>query len=157
MIDRLEIDSNSIHDSQLRMIATMLNKDLLDGEVVEKVLATTKTAAGERGRNWDWRAEEFKIRNMILAWHESFDHLDEFALYALDTFTGNVIWRLDRYPGLSERLADELLDAAHAAGWRCQSCRSSEPAAMAIHERCAHCTPSSWPPSRTSATGSQVH
>jgi hypothetical protein len=152
----LEIDSSSIHHSQLRIIAAMLNKGLPDEEVVEKVMAATKTAAGECGRNWNWEDEQRKIRNMILGWHESLDHLDESALYALDTFTGNVIWQLDRYPGLSEQLADEL-GAAHAAGWRCQNCRSPEPVATAIHERCAHCTPSSWPPSRTSATGSQVH
>jgi hypothetical protein len=42
----LEIDSSSIHHSQLRIIATMLNKGLPDEEVVEKVMAATKTARG---------------------------------------------------------------------------------------------------------------
>jgi hypothetical protein len=89
----LEIDSNSMRHSQLNMIAMMLSKGLPDQEVVEEVMAATKTAAGEGGRNWSWEDEQRKIRNVILSWHDNFGHLDESAVYVLDPGTGSVIWR----------------------------------------------------------------
>jgi hypothetical protein len=59
---------NSIHITQLSVTASLLNAGVPVGEVVERVLAATRAAAGEYGARWNWRREERKVRGMCETW-----------------------------------------------------------------------------------------
>jgi RepB DNA-primase from phage plasmid len=59
---------NSIHITQLSVTASLLNAGVLIGDVVERVLAATRAAAGEYGARWNWRREERKVRGMCETW-----------------------------------------------------------------------------------------
>ena len=54
-----------IHQTQLRVSASMIARGQDDDEIVEKLLAATRVAAGEHGKSWDWVKEEQVIRKMI--------------------------------------------------------------------------------------------
>ena len=58
----------SIHKTQLSVSAAMLNKGHDIDKVVTVLLAATKVAAGDYGRNWNWAREERSIRKMCETW-----------------------------------------------------------------------------------------
>lgn len=55
---------NSIHQTQLRVSASMIARGYADDEIVNRLLAATEAAA-PRDRQWNWAAEESQIRKMI--------------------------------------------------------------------------------------------
>jgi P4 family phage/plasmid primase-like protien len=56
---------NSIHQTQLRVSASMAAHGHDEGEIVDVLLSATKAAAGERGAFWNWSREEKAIRGMV--------------------------------------------------------------------------------------------
>jgi hypothetical protein len=58
----------SIHQTQCSTVAAMLNRGITADDVVIKVLAATRAAAGAAGARWDWAREERDIRAMCASW-----------------------------------------------------------------------------------------
>jgi hypothetical protein len=58
----------SIHQTQCSVTAAMLNQGIGIDEVVTKVLAATRVAAGAAGERWDWQREERDLRKMCETW-----------------------------------------------------------------------------------------
>jgi P4 family phage/plasmid primase-like protien len=54
----------SIHQTQLRVSASMIARGYEDDEIVDRILAATEAAA-PRDKQWNWAAEERAIRAMI--------------------------------------------------------------------------------------------
>src|SRR5262249_37626420 len=52
---------SSIHVTQLAVTAAMMNRGTNTDEIVAKVLAATKDAAGKAGARWNWHQEERAI------------------------------------------------------------------------------------------------
>jgi P4 family phage/plasmid primase-like protien len=61
-----------IHQTQLRVSASMIARGQDDDEIVEKLLAATRVTAGEHGKSWDWVKEEQAIRKMIATGREKY-------------------------------------------------------------------------------------
>ena len=59
---------SSIHATQLQVSASLLSQGWPADEIVELLLHTTGTAAGEAGKGWDWFREERDIRRMCSDW-----------------------------------------------------------------------------------------
>ena len=59
---------NAIHPTQLSVTAALLGRGTPIDEVVARVLAATRVAAGPTGNGWDWRREESDIRMMCDSW-----------------------------------------------------------------------------------------
>jgi hypothetical protein len=59
-----------VHLTQLAVSASMLARGSHADEVVELLLAATRTAAGEHGARWDWAREERAIRGICESWLE---------------------------------------------------------------------------------------
>jgi hypothetical protein len=57
-------DEAGIHPTQVSVTAALMKRGEPIDEVVELVLAATRTAAGDYGLRWNWRAEEKSIREM---------------------------------------------------------------------------------------------
>lgn len=55
---------NSIHQTQLRVSASMIARGYGDDEIVERLLAATEAAA-PRDKQWNWVREESGIRKMV--------------------------------------------------------------------------------------------
>ena len=58
----------SIHDTQLRVSASLLEKGVETEEIVKIALEATRAAAGDYGTRWNWQREEKAIRKMCLSW-----------------------------------------------------------------------------------------
>tara|TARA_E500000081_G_scaffold41408_1_gene45024 strand:+ start:3962 stop:6433 length:2472 start_codon:yes stop_codon:yes gene_type:complete len=56
---------NSIHETQLRISASMVGKGYEDDEIVEVILEATTASAGKYGTKWNWSREEKNLRGMI--------------------------------------------------------------------------------------------
>lgn len=56
--------NNSIHQTQLRVSASMLARGYEDDEIIDRLLRATEAAAPP-DRTWNWNAEEKAIRGMI--------------------------------------------------------------------------------------------
>ena len=66
-------DGNTgIHQTQLRVSASLASQDVDGDEIVALLLDTTRAAAGHHGATWNWRREEAAIRRMIAAAREKF-------------------------------------------------------------------------------------
>lgn len=52
---------NGVHATQIAVTASLLSRGVPVDEVVERVLATTRAAAGTYGERWDWKRERRKI------------------------------------------------------------------------------------------------
>jgi hypothetical protein len=63
-------DETSIHNTQLSVSAALLNRGHSIEDVVERVVAATREAAGREGRSWNWSAEEKAVRRMCAKWLE---------------------------------------------------------------------------------------
>ena len=61
-----------IHKTQLSVTAALLNRGVPIDDVVERVLAETRRAAGKDGDGWDWYAEELKILGMCESWRKKY-------------------------------------------------------------------------------------
>jgi hypothetical protein len=59
---------SSVHGTQIACTAALLNRGVDVEEIVAKVLAATRRAAGEDGARWDWAREERDIRAMCASW-----------------------------------------------------------------------------------------
>jgi hypothetical protein len=59
---------SSVHGTQIACTAALLNRGADVEEIVAKVLAATRRAAGEAGARWDWSREERDIRAMCASW-----------------------------------------------------------------------------------------
>jgi len=59
---------SSIHQTQLVVTAALLNRGCPIDEIVSKVLAATRSAAGDEGARWNWAHEERDIRAMCATW-----------------------------------------------------------------------------------------
>jgi hypothetical protein len=60
--------TTSIHSTQVSVTAAMLNRGIATDEVVTKVLAATRAAAGDVGAHWNWQHEERELRKMCETW-----------------------------------------------------------------------------------------
>jgi hypothetical protein len=58
----------SIHSTQVSVTAAMLNQGIATDEVVTRVLAATRTAAGDAGARWNWQHEERDLHKMCETW-----------------------------------------------------------------------------------------
>ncbi len=54
-----------IHQTQLRVSASLVAQGIPDEEIVTLLMANTLRAAGPHGRTWNWRREERTLRTMI--------------------------------------------------------------------------------------------
>ena len=54
-----------IHQTQLRVSASLASQDVDEEEIVAVLLDATHTATGHHGATWNWRREEAAIRRMI--------------------------------------------------------------------------------------------
>ncbi len=61
-----------IHQTQLRVSASLVAQGVDDDEIVTVLMAATTRAAGEHGRSWNWRREERAIRAMIVTARSKF-------------------------------------------------------------------------------------
>ena len=61
-----------IHQTQLRVSASLASRDVEEDEIVALLLDATRTAAGHHGATWNWRREEAAIRRMIATAREKF-------------------------------------------------------------------------------------
>ena len=61
-----------IHQTQLRVSASLASRDVDGDEIVALLLDTTRAAAGHHGATWNWRREEAAIRRMIATAREKF-------------------------------------------------------------------------------------
>ena len=61
-----------IHQTQLRVSASLASQDVEEDEIVALLLDATRTAAGHHGATWNWRREEAAIRRMIATAREKF-------------------------------------------------------------------------------------
>jgi len=64
--------SNSIHQTQLVVSASMVSKGHEDNEIADLLLEATRAAAGLDGERWNWKREEKAIRQMIRTAREKF-------------------------------------------------------------------------------------
>lgn len=58
----------SIHETQLRVSASLLARGTAVDEVVAVLMDATQRAAGEFGARWNWKREEASIRRMCTDW-----------------------------------------------------------------------------------------
>jgi hypothetical protein len=79
----------AIHATQLSVSAAMLNAGHSVSEVVGVLLATTKSAAGDYGKRWNWRREEKTIEDMCATWLEK--HPPKFRNGPAHDRGGNII------------------------------------------------------------------
>ncbi|MEI7605882.1 MAG: phage/plasmid primase, P4 family [Rhodospirillaceae bacterium] len=56
---------SGIHQTQLRVSASLVSQGVEDDEIVTLLMATTMRAAGLHARTWNWRREERSLRTMI--------------------------------------------------------------------------------------------
>jgi hypothetical protein len=67
-------DIHGIHPTQRDVSSSMVSHGFEVEEIVERIIAATRIAAGGYGANWDWsdgpRGEEARVRNMTLTWAE---------------------------------------------------------------------------------------
>jgi len=56
---------SGIHQTQLRVSASLAAQDVDEDEIVALLLDATRAAAGRHGAAWNWRREETAIRRMI--------------------------------------------------------------------------------------------
>jgi hypothetical protein len=63
-------DGTSIHNTQLSVSAALLKRGHSIDDVVERVIAATREAAGREGFGWDWAAERKAVRAMCVKWIE---------------------------------------------------------------------------------------
>ena len=61
-----------LHQTQLRVSASLVAQGVPDDEIVTLVMAATADAAGNHGRTWNWRREERALRAMIATAHTKF-------------------------------------------------------------------------------------
>ena len=61
-----------IHQTQLRISASLASQDVEEDEIVALLLDATRTAAGHHGATWNWRREVAAIRRMIATAREKF-------------------------------------------------------------------------------------
>ena len=86
-LDRMEYkpkdttkSGNSIHWTQLRCCAALLEKGNDIDAVVEHIIEATRKAAGKAGEdNWDWEIEEETIREMCADWLKKHPQEEEHA------------------------------------------------------------------------------
>lgn len=62
----------SIHQTQLRVSASLASQDVDEDEIVALLLDATRAAAGLHGATWNWKREEAAIRRMIVSAREKF-------------------------------------------------------------------------------------
>ena len=62
----------SIHQTQLRVSASLASQDIDEDEIVALLLDATRAAAGRHGTTWNWKREEATIRRMIVSAREKF-------------------------------------------------------------------------------------
>jgi len=62
----------SIHQTQLRVSASLASQDVDEDEIVALLLDATRAAAGRHGATWNWKREEGAIRRMIASAREKF-------------------------------------------------------------------------------------
>ena len=62
----------SIHQTQLRVSASLASRDVDEDEILAVLLDTTHAAAGRHGATWNWKREEGAIRRMIASAQEKF-------------------------------------------------------------------------------------
>jgi P4 family phage/plasmid primase-like protien len=62
----------SIHQTQLRVSASLASQDVDGDEIVALLLDATRAAAGRHGATWNWKREEGAIRRMIASAREKF-------------------------------------------------------------------------------------
>ena len=58
----------SIHETQIAVSSSMINAGSDIEEIVEILMEATKAAAGDYGKNWNWRHEEREIRRACTDW-----------------------------------------------------------------------------------------
>ena len=62
----------SIHQTQLRVSASLASQDVDEDEIVAVLLDATRAAAGPHGATWNWKREEGAIRRMFASAREKF-------------------------------------------------------------------------------------
>jgi P4 family phage/plasmid primase-like protien len=67
----------SIHQTQLRVSASLGSQDIDEDEIVAVLLDATHAAAGHHGATWNWRREEAAIRRMIVSARAKFGDRDQ--------------------------------------------------------------------------------
>jgi hypothetical protein len=58
----------SIHRTQLRVAAALINRGVAIDAVVAQLIDVTRRAAGSAGKKWNWRTEETKLRKLCKSW-----------------------------------------------------------------------------------------
>jgi P4 family phage/plasmid primase-like protien len=61
-----------IHQTQLRVSASLASQGVDEDEIVALLLDATRAAAGRHGATWNWKREEAAIRRMIASAREKF-------------------------------------------------------------------------------------
>ena len=72
-----------IHQTQLRLSASLASRDVDGDEIVALLLDATRAAAGHHGATWNWRREEAAIRRMIATAREKFKGTAEECVVSL--------------------------------------------------------------------------
>jgi P4 family phage/plasmid primase-like protien len=62
----------SIHQTQLRVSASLAAQDVDEDEIIALLLNATRAAAGRHGATWNWKREEGALRRMIASAREKF-------------------------------------------------------------------------------------
>jgi P4 family phage/plasmid primase-like protien len=73
----------SIHQTQLRVSASLGSQDIDEDEIVAVLLDATHAAAGHHGATWNWRREEAAIRRMIVSARAKFGDRDQDRVVSL--------------------------------------------------------------------------
>lgn len=68
---------SGIHQTQLRVSASLASQDIDEDEIVAILLDATRAAAGRHGSTWNWRREEAAIRRMIASARAKFGDRDQ--------------------------------------------------------------------------------
>jgi hypothetical protein len=70
-------DINGVHPTQRDVSSSMVSHGFEVEDIVERIIAATRIAAGSYGANWDWsdgpKGEETRVRNMTLTWAEKLE------------------------------------------------------------------------------------
>lgn len=59
-----------VHATQLSVSASLSSRGVREDKIVKILLETTRVAAGEYGKHWNWKREEEAIRGMCRSWLE---------------------------------------------------------------------------------------
>lgn len=70
-------NQNGIHATQIAVTASLLSRGVPINEVVERVLAATRAAAGEYGRHWNWNRERRKLMSDAQGWLKKHPEIEE--------------------------------------------------------------------------------